>query len=235
MENAEAQVEQPIRRIPGLLKMGGIAAGGLLALMVVGVILKQAGSMMNTQPQQIGDAIALPKFAQQIQAPAQPVSTPEASPTPQASQQKLWDAIGAENQRLAQAISATDSKLTQARAQRWWMHAINQCNQEGLSQCPSPYTWLLRAYQAQAAIVQQLILEGKIPVDADTSGRYRHEVQQLQDIANALAIPVGGSAPEPFVQTVDLSSAIEQLYTQASQYEAFRQTQPTSEIQGIMP
>ena len=231
MENVEPKEAQS-NRIPGLLRMAGIAGGALLAITVLGFLLRQAGSLSNSSPQAIGEIVALPPFAQAL---APPISSPEASPTPQASQQELWDAIGSENQRLIQAISATENKLTQARAQRWWLHAINKCNEEGLIACPSPYTWLLRAYQAQAATVQQIVLEGKIPVDAETANLYRNDIQQLQDIATALSLPVGGSAPEPFVQTVDLSGAIEQLYTKAAQYEAFRQTKPAGEIQGVMP
>ncbi|WP_088893169.1 hypothetical protein [Leptolyngbya ohadii] len=213
--------------MPGAVKMLLLAGSGILAIALLGHVLNAAGIVAGSKPQTIGKEQSI---ADLIQPSPVPTASPAAEQT--VNNQELWDAVGVQQKQLSEAIDSTQSRLTNARAQRWLNHASVKCNEEGLSQCTSPYQWLLRAYQAQAATVQQMLLEGKIPTDSETATRFRVEAETLQDIGAALSTPVSGSPQQPYVETIDLTGAIEQLYTKASQFESFRQSQSQQTYSG---
>jgi hypothetical protein len=224
--NPTDAIKTKLAGMPGAIKMLALTGSGILAIALLGHALNLAGKIASNQPSTIGKEQSIADLVQ-----PSPVATPIDEP-PAVNNQQLWDAVGVEQQRLADAIDTAQARLTNARAQRWLIHASKKCNEEGLSQCASPYQWLLRAYQAQAASVQQMLLEGKIATDSETANRFRVEAQTLEDIGAALSTPVSGSPQQPYVEVIDLSGSIESVYFAAAQFESFRQTQSNQTYSG---
>lgn len=225
--NPTNTIKTKLAGMPGAVKMLMLAGGGILAIALLGHALNLAGKVSGNQPSVIGKEQSIADLIQPTPAPS-----PAAGQVPAVNNQELWDAVGTEQKRLSDAIDTAQARLTNARAQRWLVFASQQCNQQGLSQCTSPYSYLLTAYQAQAAVVQQMLLEGKIATDNETATRFRVEAQTLQDIGAALSTNVSGAPQQPYVEVIDLSAAIESVYTKASQFESFRQSQASQTYGG---
>lgn len=225
--NPTDAIKNKLAGMPGAAKMLLLAGSGILAIALLGHALNLAGKVASNQPSTIGKEQSLADLIQ-----PSPVPSPATEQQSTINNQELWDSVGVEQKRLADAIDTAQARLTNARAQRWLVFASQQCNQQGLSQCTSPYSYLLKAYQAQAALVQQMLLEGKIATDNATANRFRIESQTLEDIGAALSTPVSGTPQQPFVEVIDLASAIESVYSKASQFESFRQSQSAQTYSG---
>lgn len=208
-----------VQGLPKMLITGGMVVGGFSALMIA---FSFGGSLFSSAPT-VGQptVISLPESS--------PLTTATAEPSTQTRDQS-WGKLKASVTTLEQSANDLDSQLRDARAQRWLLFAASRCQELGTG-CSSPRSLLLDFYLGSAAAIQNKIRTGQVPVDSQSVKEWREKIADLRDMAQALSLDITGTQPIPFVTTSDISSAIDNVFTDAAKFDSLRQQQQQQQFE----
>lgn len=209
-----------IATMPAPLKMAVLAGGGLIGLMVLGATLGAVGKLLDFGPAEI----------------VQPLPQPQESPIPAGSPKDIsgWEesqkALDIAYIGLESAIADLDSQARLGRAARWQQWAVVECNRD--ASCPNPQSVLTKQLairtQRLNAIVQTsstakdaegrtiVSLRQELSLHARTIATYRAQRDELLDIAKALSLKPGSTAPINFIPSNGLAQSLDEFQGTAS-------------------
>lgn len=222
-----------IATMPAPLKMAVLAGGGLIGLMVLGATLGAVGRLLDFAPSEI------------VQPLPEAQESPIAANSPKdvsgwEESQKALDIayIGLESQ-----IADLDSQARLGRAARWQQWAVVECNKD--PQCPNAQSILSKRLAIASQRINTLIqtsstskdAEGKVIVSlrqelslhARSIAAYRSQRDELLDIAKALSLRPGSSAPINFIPSNGVAESISQI--QATAQALGKSTPPAAQLQ----
>lgn len=214
-------VKEKISGLPGLAKMGIYAGLGVMGLIVLSTGVGAIASLLNPAPQ-TGKPAPLPDGV--VAPPA--VETPSAEVTPSAEidqkRVELWQNLQNSNAQFQSVVSDFETRMRVARGQRWYQHAITECQRMGPQECPNPYLWLVYQQQQRVFALRQELIAGKVGTDTASADNVRKKLEDIQDLAAALTM-TEGTPPVPAIATSDLADKAVEVYGRAAAYEALRQ------------